>query len=279
MTSRDLTLVLGGTGKTGRRVVQRLTGRDLRVRIGSRSGGVPFDWADRATWAPALDGVHAVYVAYYPDLAAPGAPEAIGAFAELAVESGARRLVLLSGRGEDEALACERTLAASGADWTVLRASWFAQNFSESYLLDPVVSGEVVLPAGEVREPFVDADDIADVAASVLTEDGHSGRTYELTGPRLLTFAEAVAAIGQAAGRDIAYVPVPVDTYSRALAAEGVPDEVTGLLTYLFTTVLDGRNAHLGDGVQQVLGRPARDFSDYADDTAATGIWTSKDAI
>ncbi|MFD0539989.1 SDR family oxidoreductase [Actinomadura luteofluorescens] len=199
MTSRDLTLVLGGTGKTGRRVVQRLTGRDLRVRIGSRSGGVPFDWADRATWAPALDGVHAVYVAYYPDLAAPGAPEAIGAFAELAVESGARRLVLLSGRGEDEALACERTLAASGADWTVLRASWFAQNFSESYLLDPVVSGEVVLPQGEVREPFVDADDIADVAASVLTEDGHSGRTYELTGPRLLTFAEAVAAIGQAA--------------------------------------------------------------------------------
>ncbi|MEU8303170.1 NAD(P)H-binding protein [Actinomadura sp. NPDC048955] len=279
MTSRDLTLVLGGTGKTGRRVVQRLTGRGLRVRIGSRSGGVPFDWADRATWAPALDGVHAVYVAYYPDLAAPGAPETIGAFAELAVESGAGRLVLLSGRGEDEALACERTLAASGADWTVLRASWFAQNFSESYLLDPVVSGEVVLPAGEVREPFVDAGDIADVAASVLTEDGHGGRTYELTGPRLLTFAEAVAAIGQAAGRDIAYVPVPVDTYARALAAEGVPDEVTGLLTYLFTTVLDGRNAHLGDGVQQVLGRPARDFSDYANDTAATGIWTSKDAI
>ncbi|MGW0883428.1 NAD(P)H-binding protein [Streptomyces sp. NPDC002671] len=278
MTREDLTLVLGGTGKTGRRVVRQLTGRDLPVRIGSRFGGVPFDWEDPKTWAPALEGVRAVYVSYYPDLAAPGAPEAIGSFAELAVASGARRLVLLSGRGEPEAETCEKALADSGADWTVLRASWFSQNFSESYLLEPVLGGEVVLPAGEVGEPFVDADDIAEVAAAVLTEDGHVGRTYELTGPRLLTFADAVAVIAEAAGRVVSYVPVPAADYAAALAAEGVPDEVTGLLTYLFTTVLDGRNAHLGDGVQQVLGRPARDFTAYAHDTAATGIWTPKDA-
>ena len=274
--TRALTLVLGGTGKTGRRVVQRLTAQGEPVRIGSRSGGLPFDWEDPATWAPALMSVKAAYVSYYPDLAVPGAAEAIGSFAEMAVNSGTRRLVMLSGRGEDEAVACEKALADSGADWTVLRCSWFNQNFSEGYLLEPVVSGHVVLPAPAVGEPFVDADDIADVAATVLTRAGHAGQTYELTGPRLLTFAEAVAEIAAAAGRPIGYTAVPAADYAKAMAAEGVPGEVIDLLTYLFGTVLDGRNAHLGDGIQQVLGRPARDFADYARDAAGTGIWSQK---
>ncbi|WP_433239503.1 NmrA family transcriptional regulator [Streptosporangium sp. CA-135522] len=270
------TLVLGGTGKTGARVVQRLTERGLPVRIGSRSGGLPFDWDDRTTWAPVLQGVRAVYVSYYPDLAVPGAPEAIGSFAELAVAQGVRRLVLLSGRGEEEARACEQALRDAGAEWTILRCSWFSQNFSESYLLEPVQSGEVVLPAGEVAEPFVDADDIADVAAAALTEDGHAGQVYELTGPRLLTFADAVAAIADATGRDIGFTRVATADYAAALVAEQVPPAVIDLLTYLFDTVLDGRNAHLGDGVQRALGRPPRDFADYARDTAATGIWNGK---
>lgn len=276
MTRDDLTLVLGGSGKTGSRVARLLTGRGLPVRIGSRSGGVPFDWTDPATWAPALEGARAVYIAYYTDLAAPEAPDVIGAFAELAVASGARRLVLLSGRGEQGAEACEKAVARSGADWTVLRASWFAQNFSEGYLLEPVLAGELALPVVKVGEPFVDAADIAEVAAAVLTQHGHNGRTYELTGPRLLTFADAVATIAEATGRDISFVSVPVDDYAAGLAADGVPDVVTALLTYLFTTVLDGRGAHLGDGVQQVLGRAARDFTAYAHGTAATGIWTDK---
>ncbi|MFC3984869.1 NAD(P)H-binding protein [Streptosporangium jomthongense] len=267
------TLVLGGTGKTGSRVVRRLTERHLPVRIGSRSGGVPFDWENRETWAPALQGVRAVYVSYHPDLAAPGAPEAVGAFAELAVAQGARRLVLLSGRGEEEAQAAEEAVRASGADWTILRASWFAQNFSEGYLLDPVLAGQVVLPVGQVPEPFVDADDIADVAAAALTEDRHVGEVYELTGPRLLTFAEAVAEIGDASGRHVGLTQVSAREHAAAMLAEGVPAEVVDLLTYLFTTVLDGRNAHLGDGVRRALGRRPRDFADYARATAATGVW------
>ena len=274
--ARALTLVLGGTGKTGRRVVQRLTAQGEPVRIGSRSGGVPFDWEDPATWAPALTGVKAAYVSYYPDLAASGAAGAIGSFADIAVSSGTRRLVLLSGRGEDEAVACEKALAESGADWTVLRCSWFSQNFSESYLLEPVRSGHVFLPTAEVGEPFLDADDFADVAAAALTQAGHTGQVYELTGPRLLTFADAVAQIAAATGRPIGYTAVPAAGYAEALAAQGVPAEVIELLTSLFTTVLDGRNAHLGDGVQQVLGRPPRDFADFARDAAATGIWNHK---
>ena len=274
--TRALTLVLGGTGKTGRRVVQRLTAQGEPVRIGSRSGGVPFDWENPATWAPALTGVNAAYVSYYPDLAALGAAEAIGSFAEMAVNSGTRRLVMLSGRGEDEAVACEKALAYSGADWTVLRCSWFDQNFSEGYLLEPVMSGHVFLPAGPAGEPFLDADDIADVAAAVLTQAGHTGQVYELTGPRLLTFADAVAEIAAATGRPIGYTAIPAADYAEALAAEGVPAEVIELLTYLFTTVLDGRNAQLGDGIRRVLGRPARDFADYARDAAGTGIWNQQ---
>jgi uncharacterized protein YbjT (DUF2867 family) len=274
--TRALTLVLGGTGKTGRRIAQRLTAQDRPVRIGSRSGGVPFDWEDPATWAPALGDAKAAYVSYYPDVAAPGAVEAIGSFAEVAVSSGTRRLVLLSGRGEDEAVACEKALAGSGADWTVLRCSWFSQNFSEGYLLEPVRSGHVALPAPAVGEPFLDADDIADVAVAALTQDGHAGQIYELTGPRLLTFADAVAEIAAATGRPIGYTPVPAAAYARAMAAEGVPADVIDLLTYLFTTVLDGRNASLGDGIQRVLGRPPRDFADYARDTAGAGIWNQE---
>jgi len=266
-------LIVGGTGKTGRRVADRLTGRSLPVRIGSRSSEPPFDWENQATWAPALHGVGSAYVTFYPDLAVPGSTDAIRAFTDLALGAGVRRIVLLSGRGEEEAEACERILQASGADWTILRSTWFAQNFSESTFLEPVLSGEVALPVGDVREPFVDADDIADVAVAALTEDGHAGQLYELTGPRLLTFAEAVDEIAEAAGRKVRFVQISREEYAAELAAEGLPPEVIELVSYLFTTVLDGRNDHLADGVQRVLGRPPRDFADFARDAAAAGVW------
>jgi len=270
---RDATLVLGGTGKTGRRVAARLTARGVPVRIGSRGGAPPFDWQDSSTWRPALRGVESAYISYYPDLAAPGASEAIGAFIEQAVKSWVRRLVLLSGRGEDEAQRSERVLRESGADWTILRSSWFCQNFSESHFLEAVLHGEVALPAGTVAEPFVDADDIADVAVAALTEAGHIGQLYELTGPRLLTFADAVEEIARASGRPVRYVDLPVDRFASRLKEQYVPAEVVELLIYLFTTVLDGRNAQLADGIQRALGRGPRDFAQYARDTAATGVW------
>ena len=254
-------------------MVERLTARGLTTRVGSRSGEPPFDWENRATWAPALRNVESVYVTYYSDLAVPGAGDTIRSFAELAVRSGIRRLVLLSGRGEEEAQRSEQTVRESGADWTILRTSWFSQNFSENFFLEPVLGGEVTLPAGNVAEPFVDADDIADVAVAALTEDGHAGELYELTGARLLTFAAAVSEIAQATGREVRYVPVSVEEYAFVLAEQDVPAEFVTVLTYLFTEVLDGRNAHLTDGVRHALGREPRDFTDYARDAAATGVW------
>ena len=175
------TLVLGGTGKTGRRVVERLAARGIPTRVGSRSGEPPFDWDERATWAPALDGVGSVYVSHYLD-ALPGAAETVGSFADLAVKSGVRRLVLMSGRGEAEAERVQQAVRDTGAELTILRATWFAQNFSESYFVDGLVAGELALPAGDTPEPFVDADDIAAVAVAALTDDRHIGQLYELTG-------------------------------------------------------------------------------------------------
>ena len=272
--SQDI-LVLGGTGKTGRRVADRLQARDLPVRIGSRSGAPPFDWEDRSTWAPALEGAAAAYVSFYPDLAVPGAPEAIRELAELALAAGCRRLVLLSGRGEEEAQRAERVLAESGAEWTVLRCSWFMQNFSEGNFAEPIAAGELALPAGDVRAPFVDADDIADVAVAALTEDGHAGRVYELTGPRALTHAEVAGEIGRATGRPVRYVPITLEAFTSALAAEGLPRDVVALLGYLFSEVLVESNAGVSDGVRRALGREPRDFASFARDAARDGAWES----
>ncbi len=271
--SERTTLVLGGTGKTGRRVVERLKARHLPVRIGSRSGEPPFDWENSATWPNTLQNVNAVYISYYPDLAAAGAVNAIQSFTELAVKSGVRRLALLSGRGEPEAERCEQLVRDSGAEWTLLRASWFCQNFSENYLLEPLLAGAVALPVGQVGEPFVDADDIADVALAALTEGGHAGRLYELTGPRLWTFAEATAEIARVTGRTIRYVEVSMEEYASMLDSIQLPPAFVTLLTYLFTEVLDGRNAWVADGVARALGRAPRDFTEYVRHTAATSVW------
>ena len=272
--SQEMTLVLGGTGKTGRRVAERLQARGVPTRIGSRAAEPPFDWEDTSTWAPVLEDVAAVYVVFHPDLAVPGAPARIRSFVEQAVRSGASRLVLLSGRGEEEAQRCERVVQEAGVDWTILRASWFAQNFSEGFMRDLVLGGVVALPAGDVREPFIDAEDIADVAVAALTEPGHANQLYELTGPRLLTFAKAVREIAAATGREIAYVSIAGEAFTSALHEQKVPNDFVALLSYLFSEVLDGRNAHLNDGVHRALGREPRDFAEYAQAAAATGAWT-----
>ena len=272
MTHEKPILVLGSTGKTGRRVVERLTARGIPTRMGVRSGEPPFDWDDPDTWAPVLQGVGSVYVQHYLD-ALPGAAEILGSFAELAVGHGIPRLVHLSGRGEPEAELAAQAVRDTGAEVTTLRSTWFSQNFSESYFLDGLLAGELALPAGNTPEPFVDADDIADVAVAALTDNGHVGEVYELTGPRLLTFADAVEEIAQATGREIRYVPASIEDFAAALKEQAVPDEWIELLVYLFEEVLDGRNAHLADGVQRALGREPRDFADYARDAAATGVW------
>ncbi|GAA2761099.1 NAD(P)H-binding protein [Streptomyces paradoxus] len=266
-------VVTGATGRTGSRVARAAEAAGLTVRAASRATG--FDWWDASTWADALRGADAAYLAHPSDVGAPGAAEVVGALAREAAGLGVRRLVLLSARGEDQALPTEEALRASGADWTVVRAAWFAQNFSEGPLVAELRErGELVFPADEVREPFLDVRDIADVVVSVLTSgDRYVGRTLTLSGGRLLTFGEAVAEIAGATGRPLTYRAVSTRDYGEALAGFGVPPEEVAGMTEIFGTLLDGRNAHLSDGVREVLGRAPRDFGDFVREEAAAGTW------
>ena len=202
-------LVLGGTGKTGRRIVSGLKRRGIETRIGSRSASPAFNWQDPDGWDATLKGAHSVYISYTPDLAVPAAKEAILELVHRAKAHGVKHLVLLSGRGEPDAQACERIVQESGIDWTIVRASWFNQNFSEGEFLQLVLSGNITLPVGHVREPFIDADDIADVAVAALTETGHAGEVYEVTGPRLMTFEDVA--------RDIANASAPSEIRPHSL--------------------------------------------------------------
>jgi uncharacterized protein YbjT (DUF2867 family) len=273
MTSTaDTILLTGGTGTTGRRIADRLRGH--RVRIASRSGEPRFDWHDRATWPAVLDGVTAAYLAYAPDLTLPGAAETVGEFARAAVDHGVSRLVLLSGRGEQRAQLAEQLVQQAGADWTIVRCAMFAQNFSEGAFAGQILDGAVALHVDDVPEPFLDVEDIADVAAAALTDPRHRNQVYELTGPRLLTFAEALATIGGAIDRRVVYAKVSAADLAAGLEAEGVPPTDAAALVELFGEIFDGRNSHLNDGVQRALGRPPRDFGEFVAAAADAGAWT-----
>jgi uncharacterized protein YbjT (DUF2867 family) len=273
-TEQQTTLVLGGTGRVGRRISDRLATRGVPVRLGSRSGEPPFDWEDRSTWSAAVDGVQAAYLMYYPEIEFPGASDAIRALSQLAVESGVRRLVLLSARGQDEARRCEEAIERLPVEWTSVVASAFNQNFDEGVFLEPLRSGVLPVPAGDVADPFVDVNDVADVAVAALTEDGHAGQRYEVTGPRLWTFHDAVGEIAKASGREIRYLPVTPEQFASGLSnGAGVPREFAELVADLLATFFDGRNASVGDGVERALGRRPRDFADWVRETAATGVW------
>ncbi|MBW8813204.1 MAG: NmrA family NAD(P)-binding protein [Caulobacterales bacterium] len=265
-------LILGGLGKTGARVEAQLRARGIPTRVASRSTIPAFDWDQPQTWAAALQGASKAYVSFQPDLAVPGAAAAMALLGQLAQDAGLEQVVLLSGRGEPGAQAAEQALQASGAPCTIVRASWFAQNFSEGYLVEGVMAGEIALPAGDVPEPFVDADDIAEVAVAALTDPRHLGQAYEVTGPRALTFTQAAAEIAEATGRPLAYRQIGADAFAEGLRPYA-PEQVVQLLLELFTVVLDGRNVATADGVPRALGRPARDFGDYARAAAAAGAW------
>jgi uncharacterized protein YbjT (DUF2867 family) len=271
--SNDLVLVLGATGKTGRRIVSSLKNLGVPVRLGSRSASPAFDWNNAASWDDCLEGVTKIYINYAPDLAMPGATDAISELVHRARWADVKHLVLLSGRGEAEAQACEAIIQQSGIDWTIVRASWFNQNFSEGAFIDMVQAGQITLPDASTPEPFVDVDDIAEVAVVALTQPGHAGELYEVTGPRLLTLAEVAEELSQATGRTIQYRPVTHDAFVQGIADAGAPRDVLWMLDYLFATVLDGRNAYLTDGVQRALGREPKDFADYAREIAATETW------
>ncbi len=265
-------LIIGASGKTGSRIAAQLLGKGYPVRAGSRSAPVPFDWDEPDTWPDAVKGIGAMYVSYFPDLAFPGAVDKVAALCKVARRAGVERVVLLSGRGEHHARLGEEAVRQSGIDFTLVRSAWFAQNFSEGYLRDPVMQGVIAMPGGDVREPIIDVDDIADVAVAALTEPGHAGKLYEVTGPRLMTFAEMAGELSTATGREIVHQPITFEQFHAAMEQIGgtfIADVFTGIAR----ETLDGRNAHLADGVRQALGRAPRDFTEFARRAAGNAMW------
>lgn len=269
-------LVIGGTGKTGRKIVHLLKESGHNVRVGSRSAQPSFDWHQPGNWSKALSGMDKVYITYQPDLAVPGALEAIEELVNQARKSSVKKLVLLSGKGEREAELCEQVVIHSGIDYTIVRASWFNQNFNENFLLDPVLDGVVALPQAEVKIPFVDTDDIAEVAVNAILDDKHNGQIYQLTGPELLTFKQAIATIANASNRAITFVPISIQEYSQGMRDANVPEDFIWLIEYLFTEVLGNpKNSEITNDIEQVLKRKPISFTEYAEKVAATGVWNS----
>jgi len=267
-------LIIGKNGKTGSRVNQRLQDHGYTTRAVSRSTTPAFDWENSATWASAIKGTDTAYVTFQPDLAMPAAEATIKEFVRVAAENGLKHIVLLSGRGEDGAQRAEDVLINSGISWNIVRCSWFSQNFSESFMLEGIMGGELVLPAGDTVEPFVDANDIADVVVATLTDPRHRNKLYELTGPYAMTFEQCIEEISTALGRPVRYTSVPVDDYINTLREQGIPEDMQWLLNELFTVVFDGRNSNVMPGIEEALGRPATDFKTYVQKTIEAGIWT-----
>ena len=272
-------LILGGTGKIGSRIARNLRAAGRPVRTASRTGGdIPFDLDDLTTWEPALDQVTAAYLVE-PNLQMSTDRQArIPRFVTTAVAAGVRRLVLLSapraGEKDHPLHPAEQSVRGSGADWTILRPNWFSQNFSEGPWLSGILAGALSLPTGGGRTPFVDAEDIAEVAVSALTEDRHHGQTYELTGPRAISFGEAANLIAKATGRPIQHLDVDPDVFVQRQIAAGVSPAVARLFVDILMSVGRDSRAALSDGVERVLGRPPRPFEDFVTEAAAAGHWT-----
>lgn len=272
MTNTNPILVIGATGKIGARVAASLAAKGHVHRAVSRSTTPAFDWENPATLAEAMRGMRSAFVTYVPDLAAPGAPEVIERFAATAKAEGLRKIVLLSGRGEHGAELSEDRLRQSGLDFAVVRASWFNQNFDEGALLPFVLSGTLAFAAGDKREPFVDADDVADVAVAALLDEKHNGTIFEVTGPRLISFAAAMQELSEAAGFKVDYVPMNIEDF-HAMLLPMLGKDAADLVANLCAEVFDGRNEWIGDGVQRALGREPRDFADYLRTAVAKGAW------
>ncbi|WP_350280086.1 NAD(P)H-binding protein [Kribbella sp. HUAS MG21] len=272
-------LIVSGKGKTGRRVAAQLDARGVPYRLASRSTEPRFDWYDESTWADAVRGTETAYLA--PPVGPTGLAQA-GKFVQRA--DGLRRLVLLSGRGVgspgrdfavyDGSLELENVVRASGLDWTIVQPAWFAQGFSEDFLRYHVLAGEIRLSAGTGAEAWIDTDDVGDVMTTALLDDSYSGQTLAISGPRTLTMTEIATELTEATGRKITYVDLAPEDHVSELIEQGLTPEDADAVRDLFAVIRNHRSEYVSTGVDEVLGRPPRDFTHWARATAATGVWT-----
>jgi uncharacterized protein YbjT (DUF2867 family) len=267
-------LILGGAGKVGRRVARLLELDGHPVRAVSRSTSQRFHWRDSSTWRPALDDVDGVFVVG-PGSATDWSPLLAG-FLDAASTAGVRHAVLLSSRGVEFLLdgnvaRAEQALRTGRLPWTILRPTHFAQNFTEAMFIP--VDGHILAPVGDGAEPFIDVEDIAEVAAHVLAKGGAAGETVELSGPAAITFDQAAGILSEATGRPLTFRDQTGDGHIGALRAVGTPEEYVRWRMAMLDGIRRGADAYLSDGVTRILQRPATDFTAWARREATRAPW------
>lgn len=263
-------VILGGTGKVGRRLTRSISDLGLEARPVGRGTVPAFDWREESTWGAALAGTVGAFVV------GPGSAtdwsETLSRFLAVAETTGLQHVVLLSARGVQfhptgAVATAERAVRNGPLAWTILRPTHFAQNFTEAMFVPQ--DGRIVAPVGAGAEPFIDIDDIAAVAAIVLTRRGYDGRVLELSGPRSLTFAEAAGVLSRVSGSPVQFVDESDAEHEERLRRVGIPDGYVEWRMAMLRGIRAGSDGALSDGVQEVLGRPATSFRAWADREAA----------
>jgi uncharacterized protein YbjT (DUF2867 family) len=264
-------VILGGTGKVGRRLTEILRRQGHDARPVSRSTPTRFDWQDESTWPAALAGATGVFVVG-PGSAHDWSP-ALARFLRAAAAAGVAHAVLLSARGVEfhpsgAVAAAERALRSGPLAWTILRPTHFAQNFTEAMFAP--ANGRITAPVGDGAEPFVDVLDIAEVAAAVLTGRQYDGRVLALSGPGAITFADAAAVLGPA----VVFESETDDDHVARLRAVGTPEGYVEWRMAMLRGIRTGADAYLSDGVPEVLDRRATPFHEWAAREVASRIRT-----
>ena len=276
MMKNNFVLVTAPNSKTGKQVVKLLKRENIPFRAASRSTSVPFDWENEKTWASAISGAHAVYVVIPPNLAFADMPQRLKAFLTYCEAVRVRRIILLSGRGEDEAAKIEEVALSNAIPTTVLRASWFAQNFSEGYFVEGVVNGQLAIPSKLVREPFIDTRDIAKAVVFALKDKSSNNYVFELTGPELLSFEDVAKKFTKHLDQSVTYVYMPIEDYINQLLQFGVSTDEIDLTRFLFGELLDGRNAYTTSDLSLLLGEQGTSFEQFIQHTKPSGVWQSQ---
>ncbi len=269
----NFVLVTAPNSKTGKQVVKLLEKENIPFRAASRSTSPSFDWEDEKTWSPAMSGTNAIYAVIPPNLAFADMPVRFKTFLKHCEAEQIKRIVLLSGRGEEEASRIEDIALSSTIPTTVLRASWFAQNFSEGYFVEGVANGLLALPSKLVREPFIDTRDIAKAAAFALKDTSSNDNIYELTGPELLSFEDVANKFTKHLDQPVTFVYVPLEDYLNELQQFGVPSDEIELTRFLFDELLDGRNAYTTSDLNLLLGEQGTSFEQFIQHTKSSGVW------
>ena len=277
-------LVTGATGTIGSSTVKALKAKGARFKVAVRSPEkardlgvetVAFDWDKPETFGPALQGVEKLFML---TPTTDKQDEHAKSLVDAAKKAGVKHIVKLSVIGADNEpgimfgrahLAGEKAIKASGIAWTMLRPTFFSENFITFYGVDPKKDSTVYLPHGQGKTVWVDPRDVGEVAAAVLTTPGHEGKTYELTGPEALDNHQVLAIFSQALGHKYNYVDVPEAAAIKGMTDMGMPKAMVDGMMELNNIIKQGWAAAPGNGVKEVLGRPARTVKDFATDYAA----------